>query len=163
MGQQRQCPRLVLRVAAPGGRRQVGEQQRDESLVYFSPGQQGGPHHGVAHLARGHRPEHHVPLLQGLPQPGVADRLAVEIGPQREDDQHAAGQLAQDADQHAPLVLVVAEGEESLELVDDDRPARPRVCLLVLGRHPCSRPAQSRQAPPAAWLSSTDARAPTGR
>ena len=134
MGQQRQCSRLIRRVGVPVGRAEVGEQQRDEPFVDFGPGEESGPHDGVLVPGLRRWPEHHVPLLQRLPQPGVADRLTVEVGAQREDDQRAARQLAQRADQAVPLSDVVAEGESRLELVDDGARRLPSLASGASGR-----------------------------
>ena len=54
----------------------------------------------------------------------VAQRAIVEISAQSEHNHSRAGQRAERADEHLPLVLVAAVGEDLLELVHhDERPA----------------------------------------
>ncbi len=148
---QRQPARLA---ALPGGEQGVGQQRQDARVVgavravgtdlpddqfrqsrfqlhAHGPGRAG---HRLAQFRGGQRPEHHVPVLQGVGQFGVAQTLFVEVGAHAEGDLDGrrvlgagagcAGGL-EDADERASGPLVRAEGEDLLELVhDQDRPGR---------------------------------------
>ena len=105
------------------GRRQVAEQQLDQALLHVEAGQPGGLRDRPADLLRGHRPEDHLPGLQRGGQPGIAERMFVEVGAQSQDHQGGLGQVADLGHELAPLGLVLALGKDRLELVhDDDRP-----------------------------------------
>ena len=122
--QQRQRPglvRLPLALAAVRMRGQVGEDHVHEAVLHLRPRLPGGLDDRPAHLLGVHRAEQDVPLLQRAQQPGVAHRLAVEVGAQREHDEGFLRQGAQRRDQRAPSGLVWAQREDGLELVHDDR------------------------------------------
>jgi hypothetical protein len=132
VGQQWQRARFVggwnprpFRRVRRGRRVQVAEQQLDKAFFHVDAGQAGRLGDRAAHLLRRHRAEHDVPGLQRGRQPGIAQGMLVEVGPQRHDDQRGLGQLADFGHEPGPLALILALGEHRLELVHDhDRPAR---------------------------------------
>ena len=130
MGQQRQCAGLM---PGPGqgdvgrSRREVAEQQFDQAVRDIQPRQAGRFDDRGADLLPGHRHDHDLALLErARPVPGSAapDRRSRPAGraPRR-----PAGQRANCRDEAMPLLLVLAGGEDLLELVHhDDQPRSAR-------------------------------------
>ena len=82
----------------------------------------GRPHDRLPDLLGRHRPEHDLPGLQRGGQARVAQGLVVEVGAERQDHRGFHGQLADRGDELPPLLLVLAAGEDRLELVHDHVP-----------------------------------------
>ncbi len=128
MRRQRQGGRLKQALAVPArglivgsGRGEVGQQRRDQVVGHIRPSQQGGLGERAAELAGGHRAEHHLAFLQRPEQPGVPDRVAVAVGPQRQQHQPLPGELAQRRDQGVALGPGGRQGEQALGVVHQDR------------------------------------------
>ncbi|MGX1372194.1 hypothetical protein RKD19_007553 [Streptomyces canus] len=121
--------------SAPGLQQGVGEQREPTRLVrdlVQQPCGQGafddqaaegrGPDDGLAQFVRGHRRHQEGRLLGGLGEPAVAGEMAVEVGAYGDHDAGGrAGGGEEQVEEAGPLVGVRAEGEEFLELVDDDQ------------------------------------------
>ena len=111
----------------------VAQQQPDQAFLHVNASQPGRLGDRAAHLLRGHRAEHDVPVLQRGGQPGITQGMGVEVGAQRQDHQGVLGQLADFGHELPPLALVLAFGEHRLELVHDDGPSRGAAGGLEFG------------------------------
>ena len=118
----------------PGGlRAQVPQQQLDQPVLHLQVRPPGRLHDRLPDLVGGHRPEHDLPGLQRVGQFRVAQGLVVEVGPERQDHGGLAGQVADRGDELPPLVLVLAPGEDRLELVHDQVADLGRKLLAEVG------------------------------
>ncbi len=136
MGQQRQRAWLVgsLRTDRIGWG-QVAQQQPDQALFHVEAGQPGRPGDGMAHLLFGHRPEDHSSALQRRGQARVAERTIKEICTQRQYHPGGFGQCGDLGHEFTSLRLVVALGEDRLELVHYDRRCRGFARGLEIREH----------------------------
>ena len=86
--------------------------------------QSGGPRRlgdRAAKLVRRHRAEQDLVPRDGFGQPGVGGAASVEVRPQR--DRYGLFAREQAVDEARAQLVVVAEREDLLELVDDQQPA----------------------------------------
>ena len=92
-----------------------------------------GQHDRAAQLVAAHRADRDVAGAEHPPQLGVARAAPVEVGAQGDQHERATARVAHGGDQRVhergPLGLVVAGGEQLLELVDGDHEAAVRRCL----------------------------------
>src|SRR5439155_9952205 len=72
-------------------------------------------------LLLAHRPDERLMILERCRKSWVLGAATVKVGPQRDDDARSAlGGLEQGVDERPPLVIVTAEREHLLELVNDE-------------------------------------------
>jgi hypothetical protein len=125
--EQRQRPGIVRRARRAAGcshRGQITQQDLDQADFHIEAHQPGRLDDRGPHLLGRHGAKHHLALLQSSGDLGIAQRPVVEVGAQGEYHDSGAGQRADRADERLPLSLVLAVGEDLLELVNhDDRPA----------------------------------------
>ncbi len=129
-GTGRRVPRPARRGRCPGllAQARVPQQQGDQARLEREPGELRRARDRLAQLRHGHRGQDEQPVGEDRGQFGNVQAAAGEVGPDAEHHDGRVvrrrprlrcGQGAQDADEAAPLVLVGAEGEKFLELVDE--------------------------------------------
>ena len=115
-GQQRQCARLALHVV---------DERVDELRLDLEPGAGRGQLDGAAQLRRLHRPDQHVVRAEQLGEARVGGEAAVEVCPQRDDDDRSplriGGCTSERVREGVALGVRAAGGEQLLELVDGEQ------------------------------------------
>ncbi len=143
MGEQGQPPGVVRTGAVTMGVRrgaQVAQEYVDQPGFEGDPGACGRLFHGVAKLGSGHRPYDNGLFTQGGDELRYGHALRVEVGTDPDGDQGrrsvlvAVGQGVQRPDEGFAEVGAPAEGEDLLELVDDDDQRRTAVMAPQFGR-----------------------------
>ena len=129
--QQRQVPRLVLR---------IGQHPLHQPRLDAQPRHVRRPLDRLAQLLHRHRPErHHRPALQPVRQrPVLRDRPPEKIPPQRQHHRQRAflRRLQQRVDEAAAVVGVVRLRDQFFPLIDDEhQPIRPRLLLQHAAHH----------------------------
>ena len=135
---------------------QVLQDEVDQPGLQTQPGLAGRSFDGLAELGGGHRPDHHRMFQHGHQLP-VSGAVSEEVGAHAEDDDRggprprgdrcavgacgrrcgrvatiarwSTAQHMQGLDEDLPLPLVAADGEQLLELVDDDDRLPPVQCV----------------------------------
>ncbi|WP_282797212.1 hypothetical protein [Streptomyces sp. CC224B] len=101
----------------------VGDEPRGERAFDHEPFGRRGPHDGLAQPGRRHGADEEGAVAQGVGERAVLGQPAVEVGAYGEDGAQPAAGVAggeQVRDEAVPFGRVVAEGEDLLELVDDE-------------------------------------------
>ncbi len=130
---QRQGARLVRHVADD-----LGDQARLDAHADLAR----GAGDGALELVGGERGHRHRPFGEQLAEPRLLQRPVVEVGSQRDDDPHPAPRVGdrhpEQLEEGVTLALVLGEGEDLLELVDDQQ--QLGVARDASGRSTWSRP-----------------------
>lgn len=100
----------------------VAQEEGDQTRFQGDAGEFGGAGDGFPQFRHGHGGQYEQSLGEDGGQPGQFEAASGEVGADAEHDDRrvrAGGERAQDPDECPSLVLVGAEGEKFLELVDE--------------------------------------------